>query len=397
MKEKNSKIALYVEEFLTPSMTFIYRQLTTLPEHWNAFVITRIHKNEQLFPFDNVFVSPKKIGEKVINMLLRAAGCRYNLLSRTSTKYLSSILKKERPNLIHAHFGPSAFEILPIARKLSIPMVTTFHGYDASKLLSQKSYLKQLKEIFSYSYVLSVSEVMREELINLGADYKKTRCAYIGVPVERFKFISRVSLSKKMKSNATITFLQVSNFVEKKGHKYTLESFCGLLVFYPNAKLILAGDGPLKKSMDCYARELGIKHAVEFVGHKNAEQVNKLMAECDCFVHHSVTSSEGDKEGIPTVLMEAMATGLPVISTIHAGIPELIEHGKTGYLVSEKDTLTYTFMMKKILEDDGLIGHNARINIETNFNLQNQIQKLSNIYEQIVNEKSSDNKCCNGE
>lgn len=387
LNSNNRKLALYTEEFLTPSMTFIHRQLTSLPGDWSTFVLARTHKNEQLFPYQNVYISPRSIGDKLVNKVYRAIGYRFKSLGGESRKYFSSILEKEKPSLIHAHFGPSALEILPTARKLSIPMITTFHGFDASTLLLQKCYLEQLKELFSYSFVLTVSETMKNELIPFGASRERTRCAYIGVPVEKFTQVSRVPLVEKFHTNTPVQFLQVSNFVEKKGHQYTLEAFSGLLKYYPYAKLLLAGDGPLRQRMECYVVELGIQHAVEFLGHRDTNQVIELMALCDCFVHHSVTSSEGDKEGIPTVLMEAMASGLPVISTIHAGIPELIESEVDGYLVNEKDVVAYTSILRKVLEDDGTVGNNARMKVEAHFNMDKQIQLLAETYIEIINEK----------
>lgn len=392
MDIKNKKLALYTEDFLTPSMTFIYRQLTSLPDDWDTFVMSRTRINDVLFPYKDVYCCSRKLDERILNKIYKTIGIRYLSLNRQSSNYFLSALKKENPSLIHAHFGPSALEILPIAKRLAIPMVTTFHGFDASKLLIDKNYTNQLKDLFSYSYVLTVSESMKNQLIAFGAPRNRTKCAYIGVPVEKFKQQNRTPLLKKFRANEEIIFLQVSNFVEKKGHQYTLAAFSELLDFYSDAKLLFAGDGPLREQMEALATELNIRHAIEFLGHKNTNDVIELMKNADCFVHHSITSSNGDKEGIPTVLMEAMASGLPVISTIHAGIPELVQTQVNGYLVEEKDIRAYVSSLRTVLEDDGIIGINARETIEEKFNMDKQIKLLIATYNEIINEKHTETK-----
>lgn len=391
MKSSFFKLALYTDEFLTPSMTFIYRQLTSLPDGWKAFVITRRSSNELLFPYENVYICKRGIKERAINIIYRTIGYRFRTLGSNSSKFHASVFADEKPDLIHAHFGPSALEILPVAKRLNIPMVTTFHGMDASKLLQSDSYTKQLKQLFSYSYILTVSEIMRKELIEFGSPIDKTKCAYIGVPVTKFKPQPRRFLVDKFRNEEEISFLQVSNFVEKKGHRYTLMAFSKLIKSYPNAILTLAGNGPLKQMMENFTIELGIQNAVHFIGHKNTNEVVDLMKKADCFVHHSVIAGNGDKEGIPTVLMEAMASGLPVISTIHAGIPELVQHNVNGFLVGEGDVDAYVVAMQGVLNDDGSIGKSARLTIEKTFNMEKQTQSLVDLYGVIVNEKRNNN------
>ncbi|HKI53776.1 MAG TPA: glycosyltransferase [Anaerolineales bacterium] len=384
------KLALYTEVFLAPSMTFIFRQLTSLPENWDAFVMTRTRANELLFPFPRIFSCGRGIKEKAINKIHRAVGGRFISLSGSCEKHFISVLEDEKPDLIHAHFGTSALEILPVAKRFGIPMISTFHGFDASFLLSNIQYTKQLKDLFAYSHIITVSKTMRDQLIRYGADPSRIQCVYIGVPVEKFKKSERTPIIEKVLAKNAIKFLQVSNFVEKKGHQYTLIAFSKLLGFYPHAKLLFAGDGPLKEKMEALATELGIRDAVEFLGHKGTEDVVELMKDADCFVHHSVTAVNGDKEGIPTVLMEAMASGLPVISTIHAGIPELIKTKANGYLVGEKDVESYVSCLFSVLKDDGTVGKNAQITVNELFNMNKQIRLLTATYNKLVNETQSD-------
>jgi glycosyltransferase involved in cell wall biosynthesis len=384
MIKKDKKIAVYTDLFLTPSMTFIFRQLNAVSKSWQTFAIARSKANTNLFSYSDVYCSKRTIFERIINKFLRIFGIRYIALRKASLKYFKSVLLKEKPSLIHAHFGPSALEILPLAKSLNIPLITTFHGFDASLLLKNSTYVKQLRELFDYSYILAVSEKMKLDLVQLGANDDRSKCAYIGVPLENFNFTQRTTLYEKFLRKDEISFLQVSNFVEKKGHKYTILAFSKLLEIYPNARLMLAGDGYLRDEMENYVLELGIEYAIQFVGHKNSTEVSKLMSKVDCFLHHSVTASDGDQEGIPTVIMEAMATGLPVISTNHAGIPELITNNQNGYLVNERDISAYVEAMIKVLEEKGSMGISARKTIEKKFNMKIQIESLLDIYEGIV-------------
>ena len=226
---------------------------------------------------------------------------------------------------------------------------------------------------------------MRERLLRYGADPARTRVHYIGVPVDDFAFVQRRPIAEKLAGGEPVRFLQVSNFVEKKGHRYTLEAFAEVSRRHPNCRLTLAGDGPLRAAMERHAVDLGVADRVSFPGKVWKESVIPLMGEADVFLHHSVVDSTGDEEGIPTVIMEAMATGLPVVSTLHAGIPELIENGTTGLLVPERDVPAYTAAIETLLAGEGKeMGQLAATAVRERFNLSRQNEQLVRIYGEII-------------
>ncbi len=134
-------------------------------------------------------------------------------------------------------------------------------------------------------------------------------------------------------------------------------------------------------------KELGIINKVEFLGDINSSEVSDIMHRADIFVHHSVISNLGDKEGIPTVIMEAMATGLPVISTIHSGIPELIQDGINGLLVEERNIQMYVKKLIEAVSTKKKYSVMARKTVEQNFNNKKENKKLINIYYSLLNEK----------
>lgn len=384
MIDNKPNICVFTQRYLNLSMTFVYWQLKAVSSTFNPWVLTSNEvDNLDIYPFENIFAKKKSSLGRLYRFYKKNTG-HFAVLSSGQKKYFRDILKKKDIKLIHAHFGPAGIEILPLAKELGIPLVVTFHGYDASVLLNNKNYLNDLKPILKDIHAITVSGYMAGKLVDIGADPSKVHVLYCGVSMEKFPFVEREPVTKKIQENRTVTFLQVSNFHEKKGHRYTVEAFSRIAREYKNVKLVLAGGGGFKDEMEKLSSDLGIRDRVEFPGSVNPHQVFNLMKEADIFVHHSVTSASGDQEGIPTVVMEAMSTGLPVISTYHAGIPELIDDGINGYLVNEKDVEAYALTMQKALCSESSINKNAAQKVRRDFDLELQGNKLIQIYREVI-------------
>lgn len=361
-------------------MTFIYRQLTGVSSRFEPLVMATRLNNADHFQYDRLVHLPRGRAETLLSSALRGITGYPLPMFRHRRSFWGKVLRENNIELIHAHFGNQAIEILPLAKSLSIPLLVTFHGADASNMLRNPHYVKALGPLFDYAYVIAVSQTMAERLRRYGANPARMRVHYIGAPVEDFEFVDRPSVRRKSSKREEIVFLQVSNFVEKKGHIYTLEAFGRLLESYSNAKLLLAGDGPLREKVERRADSLGIADKVEFLGAVRKDRVIELMRASDVFVHHSVTAQNGNQEGLPTVLMEAMATGLPVVTTRHAGIPELVVDGENGFLVEERDIDGYAARLRDCLEADERIPLRAAATARERFNLQRQTRKLEKIY-----------------
>jgi glycosyltransferase involved in cell wall biosynthesis len=388
-------IAIYLQHYLAPSMTFIYRQLKSSEKKYDPLVICSDRvENRSKFPFENFFLKRRNLIRVKKSRYYNKLFGSHTLLSTNphisfgQSKYFKQILHKNNIKLIHAHFGPSGLEIANIAKMCRIPLLVTFHGYDASILLTKKKYVNSLHSLFNYASVISVSKFMKEKLIKYGAKSENSYVIKCGIPVDFFKFNRRIPVRKKFMLKEEVKFLQISNFVEKKGHKYTILAFQKFLKHYPNAKLLLAGDGFLRESIQNLCRNLGLYKHVQFMGLVNEKGVRDLFWESDVFLHHSVTSEEGDMEGIPTVIMEAMATGLPVISTFHSGIPELITNNINGFLVKERDVESYTSTLLKLESCPENIGKKARKKVVEDFNLEIETQKLFGIYDRLISNVS---------
>ena len=376
-------------------MTFIYRQLLGVSQKFSVQLLCS-RKREDIKEFDYEYINyfPPTFFQKAFSrikdrIILGPGMLTHHInpgLYKHQVKSIKDFLIRQNISLIHANFGPAGIEILPVAKELNLPLIVSFHGYDASQLLNYEVYRNNLKDLFEYAFVTTPSELMRQNLQEKVSPIKDSEVLHYGIPLEFFNFVKRDPPLKKREENKEIVFLQVSNFVEKKGHEYTIKAFKAVVEEYRNSKLILAGEGGLKKQCVKLSQELGISDKISFPGYVNQSQVKDLMNSADIFVHHSVTASNGDKEGIPNVIMEAMATGLPVVSTFNAGIPELIEDGKDGHMVEERDVDNYSRKLVATLFENGKTALAARKKIETDFNLKLQNKKITRIYSKLIPE-----------
>lgn len=239
-----------------------------------------------------------------------------------------------RPRILHAHFGPGGAFALPIARALRIPLVVTFLGGDATKethyrpRLVPRTYARRLGALQREAALfVCVSEFVRDRLLARGFPPEKLAVIYQGVEVA-----PSCSPGPPQASEPYVLF--VGRFVEKKGVVDLIEAMRLVQARGAAAGLVLVGDGPLADALRQQARGLA---RVSFLGWLPAAEVRRWMRGAAAVCVPSVTARSGDAEGLPNVVVEAMAEGAPVVATRHAGIPEAIEHGRSGLLVPEGD------------------------------------------------------------
>lgn len=383
-------ILLYCDDFLTRSMTFVYYPLMEARKQHEISVACLQRLNADLFPISDILVLPERSGIiKFGDRVLRKLQISFNNPHPGFEESLTSYVQERRIDLVHAHFGVGGLRVHPVLKKLGIPLLVTFHGYDASQLLRNCAYLRALRAMMEdpLTHGITVSERMRLVLGEHGVNVARVTPLHPGVDAAFFGTASTCA-----KKNADeFVFLQVSNFVEKKGHEYTLRAFAELVAGWRGQSgrrpvITFAGGGPLKGKMEELASRLGLADHVRFVGPVDRVQARELMAAADVFVHHSVTASNGDQEGLPTVLMETMAMGLPVISTRHAGIPELVRNGEDGILIGERDVPAYSAALQAVYE--GRFGpydsERSRQRIVDEFNLSTQTERLLTLYAEIA-------------
>lgn len=389
MKQKNNTIAIFSSTWLGVSETFIFRQLKAVEDNGQkSIVLTQKIADSALKEEYEGPVFYKKMDKLTFyyGVLMRKFQFLKNgwFASFGQKRTWSDGLKVNRAKLIHAHYGSSGLRILQTAKTLEIPLVTTFHGNDASAALKLPGYINSLQELFKYSYIITVSDFLKNRLISLGAPKDRIIRHYIGTDLKRFEFNLHESIHLKKSRNEKIKFLQVSNFVEKKGHIYTINAFSRFLNVYSNAELILGGAGKEKAKIEALVKELKIDGKVKFLGAVDPQDVSKLMKECDVFLHHSITAKNGSEEGIPTVIMEALASGILVVSSKHAGIPELIP-SNCGFLVEEKNILQYEKTLISLLDTNTEdYTYNAKNHVSKYFDVYKQNIKLIEIYNSII-------------
>jgi glycosyltransferase involved in cell wall biosynthesis len=312
-----------------------------------------------------------------------------NLLKRSHipirNRYLKSYFLENKIDIVLAHYGVSGALVHEACSEAGIPLVIHFHGFDAYDQVTLNRYFNDYQASFSYaSKIISVSLDMSKALISLGAPESKIVYNPYGVNLKFFQECNP-SLSEPV-------FLSVARFAPKKSPFSTLEAFSKVHKLYPKAKMLMAGIGPLWDNAKKLAEALGIQNNVEFLGVQSPEQVRSLMKISRAFIQHSVTAPGGDKEGTPNSILEASASGLPIVSTYHAGIPEAVIHGETGFLVQEHDTDGMARYMIELVENVELarkMGKKGRLHMEHSYNSKTQIMKLDSILLDSFNEFKS--------
>ncbi|MGD0335608.1 MAG: glycosyltransferase [Candidatus Omnitrophota bacterium] len=303
---------------------------------------------------------------------------RLPVFSKDSLERFYSIALKQDLSLLHSEFITDAVSYLPLLKKLNLPLIVTFRGYELSDSRS-KLFFSKVKPIVSQ--IVTKSDFQKRGLVKKQVNADKITTVYGGIDIDKIPFKFRETNKQKLK------ILSAGRFVEKKGFDITLKFFKELLKKYPYSKLTLIGEGELKPAIEEYIRTSGIEDKVVLgPAMPHSVFINELFKH-DIFVLASRTASNGDAEGIPNVLKEAMASGMPVISTYHAGIPELIEDGKTGFLVQEDDSRGILEKAEWIIDNREKVFSvclNARFFIEKNFNIKETSLKLESVYNKML-------------
>jgi colanic acid/amylovoran biosynthesis glycosyltransferase len=289
--------------------------------------------------------------------------------------------KQQKINIVVAEYGITAVHVLDVCKHLNIPLIPIFHGFDASIKSILTEYEQRYKHVFEYvKRIISVSNKIKETIIELGCDSSKivvSPCA----PDDSF-----LDLSPSFKSQ---TFFGIGRFVDKKAPYYSILAFREVLKEFPNAKLILAGDGVLLNMCENLVAFFGITNNVKLIGRVSIDEVQACMLKSIAFVQHSIIAKNGDSEGTPVAILEASAAGLPIVSTYHAGIKNVVINGETGFLVNEHEVNEMADKMILILrniKEAKIMGDKGRIFISTNFSKKIHIEKINQAIKDVLDE-----------
>ena len=307
----------------------------------------------------------------------------YNL---NEIKDLGAFFKEKNVVAIHAHQGKHALEILPTANTYNIPLIVHFRGRDSSTQ-TEKRYRKNMERyqdlIKHGAGYFTVCQFLAEELKKLGFPGEKVHVLYGGLDLNLYSYTEH-----SLPQEGEIKILSVARLVEKKGFLTLFKAFQRIQQEYPRTTLHIIGTGQDEEKLRSYIHEHQLDNRIFLRGSMDAKQISNELREAHLFCLASETGSDGDVEGIPNALKEAMASGLPVVSTYHGGIPELIEHKRTGYLAPEKNDLELAQGLKYFLdhpEEWKGYTERARQMIEEKFDSNKQIQEQQRLYGLIEN------------
>ena len=293
---------------------------------------------------------------------------------------ITALLRKFRADVVLAEFGPTGKAMLDLCTAAGVPLVVHFHGVDAFHTDLLKSHGNYRRIIAAGVHMVVVSREMERQLIGFGARADRVHYNCYGIDVERFRAGDPASAERR--------FVVVGRFVEKKAPHLTLLAFERALREEPGMELVMLGDGPLLGPTTVMAKALGIAGKVRFEGVADPDRVAAVMSTARAFVQHSVVSAQNDHEGTPLAVLEAMACGLPVIATRHGGIPDVVEHERSGLLLEEGDIATMATHMVRLARDPALastLGKTGRMRVVEHHRVQDSIAALQGILTTAIN------------
>ena len=363
-------------------MLHIYRQITSL-ERVRPVVIAQKREYADQFPFDHVYTVSKPATHFLRRFWFRQLLHAPWQISRFELESLLRILAKTEARLLHIYFGHIAVHLLPLIRAWNKPTIVSFHGADVLVDMNKRAYRRATKEMLdAVKRVLVRSESLRRAVVDLGCDEGKIDIVRTGIPLEEFPFRER-----SFPENGQWRLVQACRLIEKKGLPTALRAFAEFSSRYPRSTITIAGDGPLLDELQALARELKIAHRVSFAGFVSQEKLRALFYASHIFLHPSETGHDGNQEGVPNSMLEAMASGLPVFATHHGGIPEAIENGISGVLVAERDHLALARALLNAVQDRHLLGQLGRVGsqvVAEKFDQRAQVRRLEDVYLKLV-------------
>ena len=307
----------------------------------------------------------------------------YQASSLSALYRLATVKSAHRQfDVLHAHFGPVGNSFRFARDFCAAPLVVTFHGYDFSAVPREQG-TGVYDRLFGVADAVTVNcEYTRRQVLALGCAWDRVHNLHVGVDMGHFPYRDRAR-----QPGERVRLLTVARLVEKKGIEYALQSVAHLRQTHPNLQYDVIGDGPLEQTLRRLAGQLGLQQVAVFHGATDSQFVQQRMAEAHLFLLPSVTAADGDQEGTPVSLMEAQSAGLPVVSTVHSGIPEVVMNGATGFLVPERDVAGLVERLRYLVEHPEvcrIMGRRGRQHVEEQFELRKLNRDLVDLYRQAI-------------
>ncbi|PSB58980.1 glycosyltransferase [Chamaesiphon polymorphus] len=407
------KIAFIVGQFPALSVTFILNQITGLIDRGHEVDIYADERgeSEKLHPsieayrlLDRTYYLPRvptNLATRALNgvgllayILLRDPEVAWRSLN--AFKYGKQAISlwllytgipsfKKSYDIIHCQFGTQSYRGISF-KTINSPkakLIVNFRGHDISSFVQEKGD-KIYDEVFKISdFFLVNCDFFRQKAIKLGCDSDKIVVHRSGLDCSKFIFTPRYP-----SPDGWVRVVTTGRLVDKKGIEYAIRAVAKQALDRHKVEYTIIGDGPLKEKFQNLIQELNISHFVKLVGWKNEREIIEILNRSHIFIAPSVTAQNGDRDAPTNVLKEAMAMGLPVISTVHGGIPELVEDGVSGFLVPERDVEALAEKLGYLIEHPEVwatMGQAGRDYVEKHYNLTHLNDRLIELYQQLLN------------
>ena len=363
------KLGFFTDHPVNTSETFIHELLVRLEQALgsaNLFHVVGNRNGQQVVEntyFGKFSVRRKWLkvlgqGEKALSLELHSS---FRVRRAAAERVMKQFKKKDLPDVAYFEFGQPAVLFRRFMEEHNIPMVVHFHGMDASSAFNSVSYAQEIKRVFDYSTcIITASHHIKRLLVLKGCPIEKIRVVRLGVKVAEIKPLPREQRTTK----PSVIFL--GRLTEKKNPIALIYAFSLVKKTVSDAQLTIVGDGPLLKEVQDLLVKLDLSDSVTLKGAMPNASALELLSKHWIYAQHSVTASNGDQEGFAISPAEAAAYELPVVSTLHNGIPEHVIDGVTGYLVREFDFESMAERMIQLLQNPDLslkLGQNGRKNI----------------------------------
>jgi colanic acid/amylovoran biosynthesis glycosyltransferase len=379
------RVVHFCRQFSNLSETFVYDYIIGLERsEVDCYVFTLRRLSTPDRPFAKTIEIKASALSRVLCKIRRAMDTvNHNGGDRPDALPVYRSLKRNllvhRPDILHCHFGHVGIFMLPVAKQLGIPMIVTLYGHDISRLIQDETWIERYTRLWEYvSYVTVLSEEMRDRVHRIGCPMHKINVVHLGRDVHAIEFRKPRRKVKK--------FVTVGRLVEKKGFGDVIKAI-HMLEGTVDAHLTIIGDGPLRGDLERYVRENEMEDRIRFTGPLPNKSVIAELRKSDAFILCSKTAADGDKEGTPTVFIEAQAVGLPCIGTRHAGIPEMVPIESRWLLAAEGDIADIADRMRDLtamsVSDLQAIAVRGRRKVEKEYHIQAQVREIKRLYQSI--------------
>ncbi|MHB2025436.1 MAG: glycosyltransferase [Elusimicrobiota bacterium] len=371
-------VAHVIHDYLGHTVNWVYTQIKHT-ERYSPYILTSNTMNLEAYPVPMIFNSGDSLTYlRPLERFFRYVGA----LPIPERVCFSNVLKEKRPALIQAHFGWDGFFTLGLKKRFQLPLVTRFYGYDVGALPRTRFWKTRYLRLFEEGDLFIVEgQHMKSRVVALGCPPEKCIVHHLGIETDGIPYAPRKI------ADGVLKILIAATFKEKKGLAYALKALRLAIDSLSDLKVCatIIGRGPLKLELEKLAADLDIQKNIRWAGFQPHDEFIKALSGAHVFLSPSVTASDGDTEGgAPVALIEAQASGIPVVSTLHADIPEMVINEKTGILVPERNVEGLARAIVRIAKSASLmegLGKAGREHVLENHDAARQGKCLADIYD----------------